>query len=96
MVLALTGLTPLFDAVYTIESLRFRPKPDPAGFRALLRAERLDPRRCVMVEDSLENLVTAKRLGMGTVWISTRRRGSPWVDVHLRRLRALPRHLPRL
>ena len=47
-----------------------------AGFRALLRAEGLDPRRCIMVEDSAENLRTAKRLGMRTVWISRSLRNS--------------------
>ena len=34
-----------------------------------------------MVEDSLANLVSAKRLGMKTVWVSTGLRQSPFVDV---------------
>ena len=54
-----------------------QPKPMLSGFRALLRAERLDPRRCIMVEDSLANLVAAKKLGMKTVWVSTGYRQSP-------------------
>ena len=66
-VLGLTGIAGCFDAVYSVERIRFQPKPAPAGFHHLLRAERLNPRRCIMVEDTLPNLKTAKRLGMKTV-----------------------------
>jgi len=90
-VLKLTGLERCFEAIYSVECLRFRPKPMLAGFRALLKAENLDPRRCIMVEDSLANLVTAKRLGMKTVWISSGSRASPCVDLKLRSVLELPR-----
>ncbi|MBU1365343.1 MAG: pyrimidine 5'-nucleotidase [Gammaproteobacteria bacterium] len=83
-VLDITGLGRYFDAVYTVENLRFQPKPMLAGFRTLLRAEHLDPRRCIMVEDSLANLVTAKKLGMKTVWVSAGLRQSPYVDAKIR------------
>ena len=95
-ILAHTGLLQRFDALHTIERSRFQPKPSPAGLRRLLRAENLDPRRCILVEDSLANLVTAKRMGMRTVWICGSRQKpghSPWVDVRLTRVRDLPRRL---
>ncbi len=95
-VLALTGIGPFFDAVYTVESVRYRPKPMLAGFLHLLRAEKLNPRRCVMVEDSLANLLTAKKLGMKTVWINSGSRQSPAVDVMLRHVGELPRQIARL
>lgn len=95
-VLELTGIGQLFDAVYTVESVRYRPKPMLAGFLHLLRAEKLDPRRCVMVEDSLANLLTAKKLGMKTVWINGGSRRSPAVDVHLRHVGELPGQYSRL
>ena len=95
-VLGLTGLDSLFAAVYSVESLNFQPKPMLAAYRNLLRVERLSPRRCIMVEDSLANLVTAKTLGMKTVWVSTGLRDSPSVDVKVRSVRELPRHLNRL
>ena len=95
-VLDITGLNRHFDSVYTVESLRFRPKPMPEGFRALLRAERLNARDCIMVEDSLPNLVTAKKLGMKTVWINPGRRRSPSVDVHVNSVLQLPRRCGRL
>ena len=86
----------LFDAVYAIEQTRFQPKPQVGGFRELIRRERLQPGRCVMVEDSLPNLVTARRLGMKTVWITRHAHRAAWVDVKLASVRDLPRMLDRL
>lgn len=95
-ILDLTGLRHCFDAVYAVDNVRFQPKPMLAGFRALLGAERLDPRRCIMVEDSLVNLVSAKRLGMKTVWVSTGLRQSPFVDVKVSSVMQLPKRCAQL
>ena len=95
-ILDITGLGACFDAVYSVENLRYQPKPMLAGFRALLGAERLDPHRCIMVEDSLANLVAAKKLGMKTVWVSTSYRRSPSVDVKIRSVSELPERCGRL
>lgn len=95
-ILRLAGIRQAFDAVYSIEQLRFRPKPAVSGFLRILRRERLDAKHCLMVEDSLTNLVTAKRLGMKTVWVSAGFRRSTHVDVRLRRVTRLPAFLGRL
>ena len=95
-ILDITGLRHCFDALYAVENVRFQPKPMIAGFRKLLRSEGLDPRRCVMVEDSLANLVSAKRLGMKTVWVSTGLRHSPFVDVKISSVMQLPQRCARL
>ena len=95
-ILEITGLDRCFSAVYTVESLKFRPKPMPAGFRALLHAERLDARRCIMVEDSLPNLLTAKKLGMRTVLVSRSSRLAPYVDVKVSSVLELPQRCARL
>ena len=95
-VLALTGIRRLFETVYPVERFRFQPKPATAGFLHLLHKERLDPRRCIMVEDSLPNLETAKRLGMKTVWVSTSSHQPPCVDVKLSSVLDLPKRLGRL
>jgi putative hydrolase of the HAD superfamily len=83
-VLELVGVRDRFAALYSVERLRFQPKPALGGFRHLLRSERLSPQRCIMVEDSLANLKTAKHLGMKTVWISCSTRQPPWLDLRLR------------
>lgn len=80
-VLRVLGVADLFDAVFSIERARYRPKPDVHGFLRLCRAHHLRPRRCIMVEDTLENLRTAKRLGMKTVWISRAERKPGYVDL---------------
>ena len=95
-VLAVTGIRHCFDAVYAVERLRFEPKPAIGGFLRLLRDERLDPRNCIMVEDTLPNLKTAKRLGMKTVWVSANTRRPPYVDVRVPSVLALPERLAQL
>ena len=84
-----------FEGVFSIEDTRFRPKPDVAGFRRLLRRHRLHGRRCVMVEDAAENLVTAKRLGMRTVLVGQTGSKPAHVDVVLRDVTGLRRTLRR-
>jgi len=85
------GVGRFFDAVYTIESTRFRPKPSVHGFRVLLRAHNLEPHRCAMIDDSLENLRAARRLGMSTVWVSNDRRRVPFVHLRVKSVAQLPR-----
>jgi putative hydrolase of the HAD superfamily len=82
--------------VWTIERLRFEQKPSLAGFRRLLRHERLSPAQCVMVEDSAANLLPARRLGMKTVLIAPEPRVPAWVDLRLQSVLDLPRHLGKL
>ncbi len=95
-VLGLMGVRPFFDAVYAIEHLGFRPKPDIRGFMRLLKAERLTPARCVMVEDTAANLRTAKAMGMKTVLVSRAAKLPGWVDLRLQSVLELPRRLGEL
>jgi putative hydrolase of the HAD superfamily len=92
-VLRLLGLGRFFDAVYTIEDARYRGKPALHGFHFLLRKHNLDPHRCAFVDDMLENLRTAHRLGMSTVWVSPLRRRVPYVDVRISSVTELPRRI---
>ena len=95
-VLDAMAIRPLFDQVWCLEQLRFVPKPFASAFRRLLQREGLDVQRCIMVEDSIPNLRTARQLGMKTVLISRRPRQPSWVDVKLNSILALPRQLARL
>ena len=92
-VLRTLAIADLFDDVFSIERARFRPKPDSYGFLQLCRANRLRPQRCIMVEDTLENLRTASRLGMRTVWVTRAARAPGYVDVTVPNLMQLPRML---
>jgi putative hydrolase of the HAD superfamily len=95
-VLKLLRVDSLFDDVMAVEHTRFRPKPDSFGFMRLLRRHRIRAAQCVMVEDSAENLLAAKRLGMRTVWVTDETRNPPYVDVKLRDVMQLPRIFGRI
>jgi putative hydrolase of the HAD superfamily len=95
-VLKALGILDLFHAVYSVEHTRLRPKPATFGFLRILREHGLNPRRCIMVEDTLENLRTAKRLGMGTVWVTRGKRSPSFVDVKIRSVLQLRRAVNKL
>ena len=106
-VLGALGLGRAFQAVITIEDMvlfgHLRPKPDARMLRCLAQRLRVPPCRCVLVEDSLMHQKSARRVGMGTVWMQRfLRRGAPaagppprwsrqpaYVDRRVRRLGAL-------
>lgn len=85
------GIRRRFDSLWTIERLRFIPKPHLAAFRRLLRDERLQAQRCIFVEDSAVNLRAAKQLGMKTVLVSPAVRAPAYVDVLIKSVLELPR-----
>jgi len=95
-VLGILGIAGLFDDVFSIEHTRFRPKPDSYGFLRLVARHRLRADRCIMVEDSLDNLRTAKRLGMTTVWVTRSARRPGYVDAAVRNVLDLRRIAPQL
>jgi len=90
-VLRAIGVGRFFDAVYTIEDARYRGKPEAWGFHYLLRKHDLDPHRCAFIDDALDNLRAAHRLGMSTVWVSSASRQPPYVDLRVRSVIELPR-----
>lgn len=90
-VLRLLRIDGLFDAVVAVEQTRFRPKPDAFGFMRILRQQRVRASQCVMVEDSVENLRAAKRLGMKTVWVSGSNKQPPCVDMKIKDVMQLVR-----
>lgn len=94
-VLAALGISDLFAGVIAIQDLQYRPKPQPQGYRTI---KGWLPRRgrVIMVDDALENLRTARRLGWRTVWASTSARMPAGIDARMGSLGDLRRLLPRL
>ena len=90
-VLDVLGIADLFDDVFSIERTGYRPKPDSYGFLKLCRTNRVRAGACIMVEDTLENLKTAKRLGMSTIWVARAGRLPAFVDFSVKNLLQLPR-----
>lgn len=90
-VLDLLRIRSLIDSVWTIERLRFEPKPHMGAFRRLLHQEKLNPRRCIFVEDTVANLRTAKRLGMTTVLVTRATQVPTYVDARIKSALDLPK-----
>ncbi|MCE3262561.1 MAG: phosphoglycolate phosphatase [Pseudoduganella sp.] len=91
------GIGREFCREITIESMyvhrQLRPKPSRLMLRRLMRRQGLDPRRCILVEDTLDNLRSAHALGMRTVWV-TQYLPKPgkkpaWLDVKVKSVKRL-------
>lgn len=95
-VLKLLRIADLFDDVMAVEHTGYRPKPHTFGFLRLMRKHKVQAHQCVMVEDSLENLRTAKKLGMRTVWVNAGHQNEACVDVKVKHVMQLPSVLSRL
>jgi putative hydrolase of the HAD superfamily len=72
-VLGALGIVHLFDQVLSIEDMRmfghWRPKPDRRMLRHVAHRLGVHPSQCVLVEDSLQNVLAARRVGMQPVWM---------------------------
>lgn len=95
-VLKLLRIADLFDEVMAVEHTGFRPKPHNFGFLKLLQKHRVKAVQCVMVEDSLENLRTARKLGMRTVWVNAGLQNEACVDVKIKSILQLRDALHRI
>jgi putative hydrolase of the HAD superfamily len=108
-VLTALDLASCFEGVISIEGMRvfgdLRPKPDARMMRVVLARHRLPAHRCVLVEDTVANLKSARSLGLRTVWMQHYLRHNPhgpelgvplhgrpsWVCVRIKKLRTLHR-----
>lgn len=67
------GLLCQFDSLWAIEHMNwhgsYRPKPSAALLRRVLAREGVSPAHAVLVEDTLENLRGARRVGLRTVHV---------------------------
>lgn len=77
-------ITDLFEEIFDIRVARYLPKPFAAPYEAVLEAIGVPARDCIMVEDSLANLRTAKELGMGTILVGDSQ-PQAFVDAHIQR-----------
>jgi putative hydrolase of the HAD superfamily len=88
-VLQVLGIEDCFSLVFSVESSGFHAKPSMRGFQLLLRQLKCRAADCTLFEDSLPALMTAKRLGMRTVWISRKLRKPNFVQYRLSHMLAL-------
>jgi putative hydrolase of the HAD superfamily len=74
-VLERLGLSHLFDAIWDIRAIDYRPKPDAHAYRQVLAKSGVLASASAMFDDIARNLVEAHMLGLTTVWLKN---GSPW------------------
>lgn len=106
-VLTALDLASCFEGVIAIEGMRvfgdLRPKPDARMLRIVMARYKLPASRCILVEDTVANLKSARKVGLRTVWmqhylrhnqhgpeVGIRLHGKPaGVCVRIKKLRAL-------
>lgn len=88
-VLDLLGIADLFEELFSVESSQYHPKPSPRGFARMLHSIKARASDCLMLEDSLPALMTAKRLGMKTIWISRKLHKPNYVNLRIPSVLAL-------
>lgn len=74
-------LASCFEGIISIEGMRvfgdLRPKPDARMLKVVLARHRLPAHRCVLVEDTLANLKTARAAHVRTVWMQSYLKHNP-------------------
>ena len=88
-VLSLMGIADCFELVFSVESTKFHAKPSIRGFQMLLKTLNAHPKNCIMLEDNLPALMTAKRLGMKTIWVTKTLKKPVFVDYRINSVLAL-------
>jgi putative hydrolase of the HAD superfamily len=68
----------LFDQVIDARALNYISKPNPKAYDTLVALCGFDPRKAVLFDDSMRNLVPARALGMRTVWFNNGMGQSHW------------------
>ncbi len=88
-ILDILDIEDAFELVFSVESSKFHAKPSVRGFQSLLKTINAKASDCIMLEDSLPALRTAKRLGMKTIWVSKELRKPSFVNYRISSVLAL-------
>ncbi len=91
-VLNALGLNGAFEEIFDIRVAGYLPKPCPEPYHAVLDRLSASASQCIMVDDSPENLRTAKDLGMGTILVGEKT-PPPWIDVAIHEAVEVPQVL---
>jgi len=69
-VLKALGLERHFHRIFDLNFMKFTSKPDPRPYRWMLEELNVAGEECVMIDDSVRNLLPGKELGMITVLLA--------------------------
>lgn len=68
-VLSRLGVLRHFESIFDIHFLEFVNKPHQLAYRKVLKEISAQPEECILIEDSLANIIPAGKLGMTTVMV---------------------------
>lgn len=71
-VLKVLNLQDCFEEIIDIRILNPHCKPQPEAYHIASQKLNVDPACCVMVDDSIDNLITARNLGFYTIRVGSR------------------------
>jgi putative hydrolase of the HAD superfamily len=68
-VLESLGLASCFHGIFDIEAAHLAPKPQRESYDRLIQTFSIDPRRSILIEDTMRNLEPAHELGFATALV---------------------------
>lgn len=69
-----------FEALLGTDDFGLHYKPADQAYLTVCRLLQTQPADCIMIDDSAENLHTAQKLGMRTIWFGQQSHDLPFVD----------------
>ena len=61
------------DNIFDIKDAEYIPKPQVITYKKVVNKYKLIPHNTIMIDDIKANLITAKKLGMSTILVSTKK-----------------------
>ena len=86
-VLKICGIKEYFDEVFTIEDSNFKSKPNIDSMSLFIKKYNIN--EAFFVDDVKENLKTAKKFGLATVWLTNESYKPIYIDKKISKLRDL-------
>lgn len=69
-VLTILGIAARFSKIVDVRDMEFESKPQPGAYQRICDLLGVLPQNCLLIEDSVRNLLPAKALGMVTVLVN--------------------------
>jgi len=89
-VLDVLEVTDFFDYIIGVEDVDFISKPDQRAYQKCQELTGINPAHSMFLDDLPENLEPAKRMGMVTVLVGSRKAsGAEYIDYHIDRIEGL-------
>lgn len=99
-VMEILGIADCFEGIIDVRKMGFLNKPDIEAHRLALRISgEVDPKRCVILDDSWRNMAPARELGMTTVLVTPMEgtnTNNHEADLRINYILELPKTFPQL